>query len=112
MSPVINMPIQNYLMMPLKESMFEEIHRSLFRVNLCDKYVKIVLHGLAQGKTRIQITDKLLDEGLEFEQIQNVIHALVKANCLHCSFDGEITWHSQCVKKYLLDVGPLSIKTA
>ena len=81
--------------------MFEEIHHSPFRVNLQDKYVKIVLHGLAQGKTRVQITDKLLDEGIDYEQIKDVIHSLVKANCLRYGIDGEFTWHSQCLKKYL-----------
>ena len=88
----------------LKEYMFEEIKRSLFRVNLRDKYVKIVLHELAQGKTRIQIYDKLLDQGLGFEQVNDIVHNLVKANCLRYSSDGELTWHSQCLKKYSQDV--------
>ena len=58
--------------------MFEEIKHSLLRVDLGDKYVKVVLHRLAQGIIRVEITDKLKAEGLGFEQIDDIFHHLVR----------------------------------
>ena len=57
--------------------------------------------GLAKGMTRVQMCDKLKAEGLGFDDINDIIHNLVKANCLHYSVDGKFTW--QCLKKYLQD---------
>ena len=89
----------------LKEYMFEETKRSLFKVNLKDKDIQKILAAVCNDMSRSQITELLVTRGLTYEQGNALIHCLVKADVLRYSFDGEVKWHSQCVKKYLQDKG-------